>query len=80
MKTYANNYNSIVSYLQVRIKGRDVPFAKTCGQLADCTFDELCARPLWTNDYLKMTQIFHTVFIRGIPIMNMKTKVDLVNS
>ena len=44
--------------------------------MADCTFDELCKRPLWTNDYLKMTQIFHTVFIRNIPIMNQKTKSE----
>ena len=22
--------------------------------MADCTFDELCSRALWTNDYLKM--------------------------
>ena len=60
----------------VRVKGRDVSFSKTCGSLADCTFDELCKRPLWTNDYLKMTQIFHTVFIRRIPIMNQKTKSE----
>ena len=60
----------------VRIKGRDVSFAKVCGAVADCTFDELCGRALWTNDYAKMTQIFHTVFIRNIPIMNLKTKSE----
>ena len=42
----------------------------------DCEFEELCGRPLWTNDYLKMANIFHTVFIRNIPIMNMKTKSE----
>jgi len=60
----------------VRIKGRDVKFSKVCGAVADCTFSELCERPLWTNDYGKMTQIFHTVFIRNIPIMNLKTKSE----
>ena len=44
--------------------------------MADCTFSELCERALWTNDYAKMTQIFHTVFIRDIPIMNLKTKSE----
>ena len=66
----------MIIFLTVRVKGRDVSFAKTCGSMADCTFDELCKRPLWTNDYLKMTQIFHTVFIRNIPIMNQKTKSE----
>jgi len=60
----------------VRIKGRDVTFSKVCGAVADCTFSELCERALWTNDYAKMTQIFHTVFIRDIPIMNLKTKSE----
>jgi predicted ATPase len=41
----------------LRIKSRDVHFEKSCGGLLDCSFDELCARPLWTNDYLKLTQV-----------------------
>ena len=68
--------NDIVGPKTIRIKGRDVTFAKTCGQVADCEFEELCARPLWTNDYLKMANIFHTVFIRNIPILNNKTKSE----
>ncbi len=42
---------------QLRIKGRDVGFAKTCGGVLDTSFEELCGRPLWTNDYLKLTQV-----------------------
>merc|ERR1712223_1506062 len=72
----ATETDALVRPLTVRVKGRDVSFAKTCGSMADCTFDELCKRPLWTNDYLKMTQIFHTIFIRNIPIMNQKTKSE----
>ena len=68
--------NDIVGKKTIRIKGRDVTFAKTCGQVADCEFEELCARPLWTNDYLKIANIFHTVFIRNIPILNNKTKSE----
>lgn len=59
-----------------RIKGRDVTFQKTCGQVVDCDFHEVCGRPLWTNDYIKMANIFHTVFIRNIPVMNLKTKSE----
>ena len=68
--------NDVVRPKTIRIKGRDVTFAKTCGQVADCEFEELCGRPLWTNDYLKMANIFHTVFIRNIPVMNLKTKSE----
>jgi len=56
----------------IRIKGRDVSFSKTCGGVLDADFEELCGRPLWTNDYLKITQVFHTVLIRNIPILNRK--------
>ena len=54
------------------LKGRDVSFSKTCGGVLDVDFEELCGRPLWTNDYLKITQVFHTVLIRNIPILNRK--------
>ena len=40
-----------------RIKGRDVHFDKSCGGVLDATFHELCDRALWTNDYLKLTQV-----------------------
>ena len=46
-----------VGEMRIRIKGRDVHFDKACGGILDCDFAELCARPLWTNDYLKITQV-----------------------
>ncbi|XP_059083739.1 putative ATPase N2B [Tigriopus californicus] len=60
----------------IRIKGRDVPFQKTCGRILDCDFDELCGRALWTNDYIKITQVFHTVYIRNIPILTRKLRSE----
>ncbi len=42
---------------QLRIKGRDVSFEKTCGGVLDSSFEELCERALWTNDYLKLSQV-----------------------
>jgi len=65
-----------VKEITIRIKGRDVHFNKACGGVLDCDFDELCARPLWTNDYLKMTQVFHTVFIRNIPVLSQKNRSE----
>jgi len=62
--------------ITIRIKGRDVHFNKHCGGLLDCDFNELCARPLWTNDYLKMTQVFHTVIIRNIPLLSQKNRSE----
>jgi len=62
--------------ITIRIKGRDVHFNKHCGGVLDCDFEELCARPLWTNDYLKMTQVFHTVLIRNIPILSQKNRSE----
>jgi predicted ATPase len=75
-KIQASKENDIVRPRTIRIKGRDVTFSKTCGQVAYCEFEELCGRPLWTNDYIKMSNIFHTVFIRNIPILNLKLKSE----
>jgi len=65
-----------VKAITIRIKGRDVRFNKSCGGILDCEFDELCARPLWTNDYLKIAQVFHTVFIRNIPVLSQKNRSE----
>lgn len=75
-KAMASEETSRIRPLTVRIKGRDVTFARTCGGVADCAFEEVCARPLWTNDYIKMAQIFHTVFVRDIPVMGVRTKSE----
>ena len=62
--------------ITIRIKGRDVHFNKHCGGVLDCEFEELCGRPLWTNDYLKITQVFHTVIIRNIPLLSQKNRSE----
>lgn len=54
--------------------GRDLKFAKTCGQVLDSNFNELCDRPLGGSDYLQIAQFFHTVLIRNIPQLNLDTK------
>ncbi|XP_078130369.1 lactation elevated protein 1 homolog B isoform X3 [Sander vitreus] len=56
------------------VLGRDVTLEKTCGSIADCTFDELCGRPLGASDYLEMAQLFDTVFIRHVPMLTLTLK------
>lgn len=75
-KFMASQENDRIGEMTIRIKGRDVHFNKACGGLLDCDFTELCARPLWTNDYLKITQVFHTVFIRNIPVLSQKNRTE----
>lgn len=75
-KFMAAKENDTVRERTIRILGRDVHFEKSCGGLLDCSFHELCGRPLWTNDYLKLTQVFHTIFIRNIPTLSQKNKSE----
>ncbi|XP_024863228.1 lactation elevated protein 1 homolog B isoform X3 [Kryptolebias marmoratus] len=56
------------------VLGRDVTLEKTCGSVADCTFDELCGRPLGAGDYLEMARVFDTVFIRHVPTLMLSRK------
>ena len=66
--------NDVVRSRTLRIKGRNVVFNKTCGQVMDSTFEELCDRPLGASDYIAICQAFHTVIIRGVPQLNLKLK------
>ncbi|XP_026174635.1 lactation elevated protein 1 homolog B isoform X2 [Mastacembelus armatus] len=56
------------------VLGRDVTLEKTCGSIADCTFDDLCGRPLGASDYLEMARLFDTVFIRHVPMLTLSLK------
>lgn len=54
--------------------GRDLTFSRTCGQVLDSTFKELCDRPLGGSDYIQIAHFFHTVLIRDVPQFNIKLK------
>ena len=73
-KLFASRETDSVRPRVLTIKGRNVSFAKTCGGVADCTFEELCDRPLGAVDYLAISQLFHTVIIRNIPVLNRSKK------
>ncbi|XP_076039927.1 AFG1-like ATPase [Oratosquilla oratoria] len=73
-KVLCSQENDIVRPRTLSYSGRDVTFAKTCGQVADCTFPELCDRPLGATDYLQISHFFHTIIVRDIPILNQLSK------
>lgn len=50
----------------VRVKGRDIPVLAG-GGAARFTFAELCENPHGAEDYLRIGERFHTVFIENIP-------------
>ncbi|XP_015225080.1 PREDICTED: lactation elevated protein 1 [Cyprinodon variegatus] len=65
---------SVIGPRVLTVLGRDVILQKTCGSIADCTFDELCGKPMGASDYLEMARIFDTVFIRHVPILTLTLK------
>jgi len=75
-KFLAAQETDMVKETTIRIKGRDVHFNKSCGGVLDASFYELCERALWTNDYLKLTQVYHTILIRDIPILSQQNKSE----
>ncbi|XP_051172910.1 putative ATPase N2B [Leptopilina boulardi] len=66
--------NDMIRSKILTIRGRNVTFKKTCGQVMDSTFEELCDRPLGASDYIEICQAFHTVIIRDVPQLNLKIK------
>nr|CAH7715644.1 unnamed protein product [Callosobruchus chinensis] len=59
--------NDVVRARTFTILGRNVSFRKACGGVLDTDFEEVCVRALGANDYLHLTQFFHTIIIRNIP-------------
>lgn len=49
------------------VKGRKVPVTREAAGVARFTFDELCAQPLWAEDYRAIAATFHTVLLDAIP-------------
>jgi cell division protein ZapE len=53
--------------LTFEMQGRKLPISRSYGGIAYFTFEELCARPLGSADYLAIAKRFHTVCISNIP-------------
>ena len=73
-KWLCSKENDVVRPRSLIVQGRHVSFAKSCGRVLDCTFQELCDRPLGAADYLQLSKQFHTVIIRNVPQLNLKVK------
>ncbi|KAG7509137.1 AFG1-like ATPase [Solea senegalensis] len=73
-KELASTQKSVTGPRMLSVLGRDVTLNKTCGSIADCTFDELCGQPLGASDYLEIARLFDTVFIRHVPVLTLTLK------
>ncbi|XP_030558446.1 putative ATPase N2B isoform X1 [Drosophila novamexicana] len=69
--------NDIIRPRTITHFGRDLKFARTCGQVLDSSFDELCDRPLAGSDYLQIAQYFHTVLIHDVPQLNLNVRSQM---
>ncbi|KAJ8291174.1 hypothetical protein GJAV_G00022250 [Gymnothorax javanicus] len=72
----ADKQNDITRPRVLYVQGRKVKLNKACGTIADCTFEELCDRPLGASDYLEISRLFDTVFIRHIPLLTLNKKTQ----
>lgn len=68
--------NDITRPRSLKVHGRILTLAKACGTIADCTFEELCDRPIGASDYLEISAVFDTVFIRNIPLLTLNKKTQ----
>ncbi len=53
----------------LQVLGRNIEFAKTFGGALRVDFDELCARPLSSADYLELAKQFHTIILQDVPVL-----------
>ncbi|XP_056619741.1 lactation elevated protein 1 homolog B [Triplophysa dalaica] len=70
----AYRQNDVTRPRVLNVHGREVTLSMTCGTIADCTFQELCERPLGAVDYLEIARCFDTVFIRNVPQLRVGMK------
>ncbi|KAK2179498.1 hypothetical protein NP493_484g00031 [Ridgeia piscesae] len=58
------------------VMGRKLHLKKTCGSIVDCTFEELCMKPLGAVDYLEIASTFDTLILRDIPNLTLERKTE----
>ena len=52
---------------------------RAAGGCARLKFEQLCAEPRGSADYIALAQAFHTVFVEGVPTMSMQVRIVLQN-
>ncbi|KAH8259484.1 hypothetical protein KR026_005296 [Drosophila bipectinata] len=76
-KILCSEENDIIRPRTITHFGRDLTFSRTCGQVLDSSFQELCNRALAGSDYLQISQFFHTVLIRDVPQLTLDLKSQM---
>ena len=59
---------------EVAVKGRLVPVPASAAGVARFTFDDLCAKPLGSLDYLAIAAEYHTIMIDNVPLLSPANK------
>ncbi|XP_075165580.1 putative ATPase N2B [Haematobia irritans] len=76
-KILCSQENDIIRPRTITHFGRDLTFQRTCGQVLDSNFEELCNRPLGGSDYIQIGQFFHTVLIHDVPQLTLLLKSQM---
>jgi len=59
---------------KIRVKGREVQIPCASGPVARFSFEDLCARPLGSGDYLALARTFDVLFLDDIPILGVENR------
>ena len=59
---------------RIRVQGRELPIPCASGPAARFSFDDLCARPLGSGDYLALARTFDVLFLDDIPILGVENR------
>nr|WP_321461453.1 cell division protein ZapE [uncultured Cohaesibacter sp.] len=51
----------------VEVQGRTIHVPQAYHGMARFSFADLCAKPLGASDYLRLCELYHTIFIEGVP-------------
>jgi cell division protein ZapE len=74
-KTFATLTNNAQTEATVlHLQGREVHFKAAHGDILYSSFEELCQRALGAVDYIKIAQLFNTVFIANIPQLSKENR------
>ena len=61
---------AVPQHCVLNIKGRKLEIPREAAGVARMSFEELCARPLGSADYLRLASSFHTLMIDRIPTLS----------
>ncbi|MEM7492219.1 MAG: cell division protein ZapE [Pseudomonadota bacterium] len=62
--------NAVPQRTTLTVQGRKLLVEQQAAGVARFSFEELCARPLGAQDYLKIAATFHTVILHDIPVLS----------